>query len=120
MNKLTYILIIFVCLDLNCFVDTTKQSNSRVVVTHISVDSVYTIVKPVLWRTQIYPPPPPQYYNANVYRIKLDAYEPTESSSPDSKFTIVCFYDYKHNDKFDLQPSEVTRSPGGTLTITFP
>ena len=120
MNKLISILIIAVCLNLNCFVDTTNHSNSRVVITHISIDSVYTIAKQVLWQTQKYQPSPPQYYNANVYRITLDAYEPAKSSSPDSKFTVVCFYDHKHNDKFDLQPSEVTRLPGGALTITFP
>jgi hypothetical protein len=120
MNKLIYILIITACLDLNCFVDTAKQSNSRVSITLISIDSVYTIAKQVLWQTQKYPPSPPQYYNANVYRITLNAYESPESSSPDSKLTIVCFYDHKHNDKFDLQPSEITRSPSGALTMSFP
>jgi hypothetical protein len=120
MTKLIYILIVTVCLNLNCFVNTTGLTEARVTITHVSVDSAYTIKKRVLWQTQIYPSSPPQYYDANVYRIRLDAHESTESLSLDSKFIIVCLFNYKPNEIFPLQANEVIRSSAGELSLYFP
>jgi hypothetical protein len=116
MHKL--ILTLIACWNLSCYVNRIEPATPNVVITHVSVDTIFAKRKPTSWTTGVYPPIA-RYYYVNEYYIRIDGYENREWPVLDSKLTAVCFLEESKIQQIPLRPENIIRLSNRRFSVLF-